>query len=174
MTYKEDPLNGSNRSKSQALALPRPLPGIAVLADGILAGAIAAALFALYFLAVDMSRAEALATPSLVGAVVLQGASPLAMVPVDLGRVGAFSLVHAALFAGFGVVVSLVSRMRALPALPILALCCFVALEGCFLAAAALLAPSLGAATGHGFVAAGTALAAMAVAAYLRAARSDT
>jgi len=168
-------MNGSNRSKSQALARPRPLPDIAVLADGILAGAIAAALFALYFLAVDVWRAEALATPSLVAAVVLQGASPLATVAVDLGLVGAFSLVHAALFAGFGVVVScLVSRMRALPALPLLALGCFLALESGFLAAASLFAPGLGAAIGHGFVAAGNALAASAVAVYLRYARSGS
>ena len=145
-----------------------------MLADGILAGAIAAALFALYFLAVDVWRAEALATPSRVAAVVLQGASPLATVAVDLGLVGAFSLVHAALFAGFGVVVScLVSRMRALPALPLLALGCFVALESGFLAAASLLAPGLGATIGHGFVAAGNMLAAVAVASYLRSTRSD-
>ena len=63
----------------------------------------------------------------------MNGRAPGRFASGDLGRVGAFSLVHAALFAGFGVVVSLVSRMRALPALPILALGCFVALEGGFL-----------------------------------------
>jgi hypothetical protein len=170
---EEKNMNTSNRSSSQALALPRPKFELSVLIDGIYAGAIGAALFALYFLAVDVWRSEALATPALVGAAVLQGASPLAPVPVDLGLVGAFSLVHAALFAGFGVVVScVVSRMRELPALPLLAIGCFLALQSGFLAATALLAPGLGAAIGHGWVAAGNALAAAAIAVWLRSAYS--
>jgi hypothetical protein len=163
----------SNRNQSQALALPRPLPDAEVVVDGIFAGAVSAALFALYFLGVDLLRAEALATPSLVGAVVLQGASPQAAVGVDLGLVGAFSLVHAALFTGFGVAASwIVSRMRALPDLPLLALGCFLGLEGGFLAAAALFAPGLGAAIGHGVVIGGNALAAAALALSLRSNRA--
>jgi hypothetical protein len=168
-------MNTSTRSGSHALALAHPRPNISVVIDGIYAGAIGAALFALYFLAVDVWRSEALATPSLVGAAVLQGISPLATVPVNLGLVGAFSLVHASLFAGFGVIASyVVSRMRELPALPLLAIGCFLALQGGFLAATALLAPGLGAAIGHGFVAAGNALAASAIAVWLRSAYSGS
>ena len=119
----------SIQNRSQAVALPRPLLDVEVVVDGMFAGAIAAALVTLYFLGVDLLRAEALATPSLVGAVVLQGASPQAAVGVDLGLVGAFSLVHAALFTVFGVAASwTVSRMRALPDLPLLALGCFLGL----------------------------------------------
>jgi hypothetical protein len=145
-----------------------------VVADGILAGAIGAALFALYFLAVDVVRSEALATPALVGAVVLNGASPQSAAPVDLALIGAFSLVHAALFTGFGVAVAwLLTRLRTEPALPVLALGAFFALEAGFLGATALIAPGLASAIGHGTVIAGNALAAIAIATYLRTARSS-
>jgi len=163
-------MNRPNRST--AVVLPRPLLDAAVVADGLLAGAIAAGVFALYFLVVDVLGAEALATPSLVGAVLLDGASPSAAVPVSLGLVGAFSLVHAAAFGAFGVATSaLTSRLRTLPDLPLLALGCFFGLEGGFLAATALVAPGLGTAIGHGAVVGGNALAAVAIALYLRNAR---
>lgn len=168
-------MSHSNRPTPRAVALSHSLPDIGVVADGIFAGAIAAALFALYFLAVDWVRAEALATPSLVGAVVLQGASPQLLAPVDLGLVAAFSLIHAALFTSFGVAASwLVSRLRVLPDLPLLALGCFLALEGGFLAAASLVAPGLAAAIGHGAVIGGNLLAAVAVAHYLRSVRESS
>ncbi len=94
--------------------------------------------------------------------------------PVDLGIVGAFSLVHAVLFAAFGVAVSgLVSRLRSLPDLPLLALGAFFGLQAGFLTLAWAFAPGLGAAIGHGVVVGGNALAAVGVAVYLRAARSS-
>ena len=102
-----------------------------------------------------------LVTPSLVGAVVLQGASPQALVPVNLGLVAAFSVVHALLFCAFGVAASATAtRLRDLPPLPLLALGSLLALEVCFYAATALIAPGLGAAIGHWVVLGGNALAA--------------
>ena len=165
-------MDHSKGSTSQSFMLPISLPNLGVVADGFLAGAIGAASFALYFLAVDLARAEPFATPSLVGAVVLEGAS-LAPRSVDLGIVAAYSLVHAALFAAFGVAASwLVSRLRAVPASPLLALLCFLALEVGFLAATSVFAPGLGSTIGHGVVAGGNALAAAVVALYLRSVRA--
>jgi hypothetical protein len=135
------------------------------LAAGGFAGAVGASLFALFFLAVDALRGDALATPSLVGAVALQGASPLAQTPVDLAIVGAYSLVHAFLFAAFATFAALaLVRLRTLPDLPVLAL----GLEGGFLAATSLLAPGLGETIGHGVVLAGNAIAGTTMAVVLR------
>jgi hypothetical protein len=167
-------MSDSTRNTSNAVALPRPLVDAVVVTDGIFAGAIAAGAFALYFLAVDLVRAEALATPSLVGAVILQGASAQSALPVNLGLVAAYSLVHAVVFTTFGITVSVVTnRLQRMPNLPLLALGSLLALEGGFLVAAEILAPGLGSAIGHGVVLAGNAIAAVAIGLYLRAARSD-
>jgi hypothetical protein len=162
-------------SRPVAIPVPipasRPLSGASAdaLAAGLFGGALAAAAFALFFLAVDLLRGEALATPSLVGAVVLRGASPLAPVPVDLALVGGFSLIHGALFVGFATLAALVlSRLRARPGLLVLAVGAGLALEAAFLAATALFAPGLGATIGHGAVLAGNALAGVVMAALLR------
>ena len=162
---------------ARALAIPlptsRPLaPATAdALAAGVFAGAVGASLFALFFLVLDLLRGEALATPALVGAVVLQGASALQWAPVDLGIVGAYSLVHAFLFASFATLASLaLVRMRTIPDLPVLALALVLALglEGGFLVTTGLLAPGLGATIGHGVVLAGNAVAGITMAVILR------
>jgi hypothetical protein len=139
------------------------------LAAGLFGGALAASAFALYFLAVDLLRGEALATPSLVGAVVFRGASPLAPVPVDLGIVGGFSLLHGALFVGFATLAAFaLARLRALPDLPLLALVLALGLEASFLLGSGLFAPGLGGAIGHGVVLAGNAVAGLVMAVLLR------
>jgi hypothetical protein len=140
-----------------------------VLAAGLFGGALSAGAFALYFLVVDLLRAEALATPSLVGAVLLRGAAPQAAVPVDLALVALFSLLHGALFIGFASAAAwILSRLRALPDLPLLALVLALALEGGFLLATGVFAPGLGAAIGHGVVLAGNAIAGVTLAVMLR------
>jgi hypothetical protein len=167
-------MSDSTRENAKAVALPRPLVDAVVVTDGLFAGAIAAGAFALYFLAADLIRSEALATPSLVGAVILQGASVQSTVPVNLGLVASYSLLHAALFASFGVAVSVVTnRLQHMPDLPLLALGCFLALEAGFLVATELVAPGLGEVIGHGIVAAGNAVAAGAIGLYLGSARSE-
>jgi hypothetical protein len=160
-------------SRAVAIPLPtsRPLaPATAdALAAGVFAGAVGASLFALFFLVLDLLRGEALATPALVGAVVLQGASALQWAPVDLGIVGAYSLVHAFLFASFATLASLaLVRMRTIPDLPVLALVLALGLEGGFLVTTGLLAPGLGATIGHGVVLAGNAVAGITMAVILR------
>jgi hypothetical protein len=161
----------SQSSRSIAIPVSRPLSGAAAdaLAAGLFGGAMAAGVFALFFLAVDLLRGEALATPALVGAAVLRGASPLAPAPVDLALVGGFSLIHGALFVGFATLATLaLSRLRARPSLPVLAVGLALGLEGSFLAATGLLAPGLGATIGHGVVLAGNALAGVVMALFLR------
>jgi len=161
--------------RSRAVAIPRPASDplasstADALAAGLFGGALAAAAFALFFLAADLLRGEALATPSLVGAVVLRGASPLAAAHVDLALVGAFSLIHGALFVGFATLAALgLARLHTRPDLPLLALVLALGLEGGFLIAAALFAPGLGETIGHGVVLAGNAVAGLVMAAMLR------
>jgi len=167
-------MSHSSPGNSASVALPRPLVDAVVVTDGLFAGAFAAGLFALYFLAVDLVRSEALTTPSLVGAVLLQGAAPQDAVTVKLGLVAAYSLVHAVLFGAFGVSVSVVTnRLSRMPDLPLLALGCFLALEGGFLIGTELVSPGLGAAIGHGFVLAGNVVAAIVISVYLHSVRSQ-
>jgi hypothetical protein len=169
-------MSRSSRALAVSESSRRPLAGATpdVVAASLFGGALSAGVFALYFLAVDGVRAEALATPSLVGAVLLGGASPLATVPFDLGLVGAFSLVHGALFIAFaGVAALTLVRFGLRPDLPVLALVLTLGLEGGFLAGTALLAPGLGDAIGHGVVLAGNALAGITLALMLRRELAD-
>jgi hypothetical protein len=160
---------------ARALAIPlptsRPLAPATTdaLAAGVFAGAVGASLFALFFLALDLLRGEALATPSLVGAVVLQGASPLVQAPVDLAIVGVYSVVHAFLFASFATLAALsLVRLGKIRSLPLLALVLSIGLEGAFLTATGLFAPGLGETIGHGIVLAGNAVAGTTMAFILR------
>lgn len=162
----------STRAVAAPLPVSRSLAPVTTdaLAAGAFAGAVGASLFALFFLLIDLLLGgEALATPSLVGAVVLQGASPLVPAPVDLGIVAAYSLVHAFLFIGFATLAALaLVRLRTVPALPLLALVLALGLEAGFLLATSLFAPGLGATIGHGIVLAGNAVAAITMAVILR------
>ncbi len=160
---------------SSAIAIPVPSPRAyapataGALLAGLFAGAVGASVFALYFLALDVLRGEALETPALVGAVVLHGASPLVRAPVDLVVVGAYSLVHALLFVSFAALASLgVARLGSLPKLPLLALGLALGLEASFLVATALLAPGLGGAIGHGVVLVGNGIAGLGMAIVMR------
>ncbi len=156
-------------SRSRATAIPLATPRADTVAAGLFAGAVGASLLALFFLAVDVVRGEALATPSLVAAVVLEGAAPGQVGPVDLTRVASFSLLHGVLFVGFAMVATfVVQRLRTLPDLPLLAIGLALGLEAGFLAGNALLAPGLGEAIGHGAVLAGNALAATGMAVVMR------
>lgn len=146
-----------------------PIGVLDVVGDGFFAGATGAALTALYFLAMDVVQHEPLYTPSLVGAVVLRGAEVGAAVSVDLALVGIFSLVHGALFVGYGIVwAAALSRLRETPDLPLIALGCFLGLEIGFVVGVSVVAPGLATAVGHGHVVAGNVLAAIGMAVWLR------
>jgi hypothetical protein len=140
-----------------------------IVGDGFFAGATGAAVVALFFLVVDFLQREPFFTPSLAGSVVLRGVDAGADVPVDLTMVAIFSLVHGALFVGFGVVcAAILSRLRETPDLPVIALFCFLGLELGFVAGSAVVAPGLAAVVGHGYVAASNVLAGVGMAVWLR------
>jgi len=140
-----------------------------ILGDGFFAGAIGAAVVALFFLAVDAVQRVPLYTPSLAGNVVLRGADPAAEAGVDLAMVALFSLLHGAAFLAFGVVCAWVlARFREPPDVPLIALGCFLGLEIGFLVVSSLFSPGLAAEVGHGYVAAANVLAGIGMSIWLR------
>jgi hypothetical protein len=138
-------------------------------AHGAYAGAIGASTIGIFFLLVDAALRTALWTPSLAGGVLFGGLAPDAAMEVELAWVALYSLVHGALFLGFGAAVGLlVSRLPRVPSSPVLAVGCFVALELGVLAGSRLVAPGLAEAIGLGWITLGNALAAIAMTAWLR------
>ena len=139
-----------------------------VVGDGFYAGSAGAAVVALFFLVVDFVLREPLYTPSLFGSVLFRGAEPSAAIGVDLQMVAFYSLVHGAAFVGFGVLcAAIMSRMRKMPELPLVALFCFLGLELSFVFVVRILAPGVGLEIGHGYVATANVLAAIAMAIWL-------
>jgi hypothetical protein len=137
--------------------------------EGMMVGVIGASVVALFFLLVDALQGAALFTPSLL-ADRLFGSDPDAhALPVDLSRVAAVVTLHGALFVAFGIAAAfLVSRYVKRPFLPALCGALFLGLEGGFLLATALALPGAAAAIGHVEILAANALAAFAMALYLR------
>jgi hypothetical protein len=80
-------------------ALPRTLVGSwgAVLAEGVLAGIIGAAVVALWFFAIDAIQGEMLRTPRLLGSALLRQQTPMASVL-------SYTAVHGLAFVLFGIV----------------------------------------------------------------------
>lgn len=140
-----------------------------VVGDGFFAGAIGAAVVALFFLGVDAIDRVPLYTPSLVGSVMLRGVEPSAGLPVDLVSVALFSIVHGIAFVVYGVLCAAVlSRLRETPDLLLIAIFCFLGLELGSVAAFRLIEPRLASLIGHGYVAAANLLAGIGMAVWLR------
>lgn len=79
--------------------------------DGAIGGLLAATALILFFFFYDLIRADALATPSfLAHALIGRGDG----VP-DSGLIGAYTLIHFLVFAGFGVVAALIFEVAELP-----------------------------------------------------------
>lgn len=80
-------------------ALPRSLVGSwgAVLAEGVLAGVIGAAVVALWFFAIDAIHGEMLRTPKLLGSALLRQQTPTAAVL-------SYTVVHGVAFVLFGII----------------------------------------------------------------------
>ena len=140
------------------------------IADGAFAGMIGASGVALWFLGVDVLNHELLFTPSLVGGALLWGIEATPDHVVSMGMVAAFTAVHCSVFVLFGIVCAwIVDRFREPPDIPLLALLCFFALQGSFLAATQILVPSLVEILGHGVIATGNVFGAIGMAIALRA-----
>ena len=137
--------------------------------EGMMVGVIGASVVALWFLLVDAVLREPLLTPALV-ADRLFGLDADANAPaIDLARVAAVVALHGGLFVVFGIVAAwFVSRHVTRPSLPGLLLILFAALEGGFLLGSEFLVPGLARGIGHAPIAVANALAALAMALYLR------
>lgn len=140
-----------------------------IVGDGAMAGLYGASAVAMWFLVVDAVVREPLATPSLVGGVLLRGLAPAAALSVDLFSVALFTIVHCALFVLFGIAYAWVlARLEHTPDFPLIGISVFVPLELGFVAATRLLVPDVAATLGHGYIVVGNAFAALAMAWYLR------
>ena len=114
-----------------------------VLFDAFYSGAIGGSIVALFFLFVDLVRAEPLFTPSLMGSVLFGGVDAAQVRGVDLGMVALYSIVHFASFGVLGTLVALAVHEVELhskhPAVVLGVL--FLIFEGAFGLAAALVMP---------------------------------
>jgi len=72
--------------------------------EGLIAGAIGAAAVAAWFLLTDLIQGRPLATPHVLGQVILYGNSSPVVTPVTPGPVIAYTLLHLGAFALFGII----------------------------------------------------------------------
>ncbi len=139
------------------------------LYDAFYSAALGGSAVALFFLAVDVARGDALLTPTVIGAVLFQGASPGEVARVDLAIVAFYSLVHFAIFGLLGAAISVLVHEVELhskhPA--ILLFVVFAVFEVGFFGAASVLLPGVIAWLGYGQVAAANLLAAATIGAFL-------
>jgi hypothetical protein len=75
-----------------------------VLREGVTAGLLGAAVVALWFLIFDALRGRPLLTPALLGAAVFQGVRDPADVPLALGPILGYTILHGLAFVAFGVI----------------------------------------------------------------------
>ena len=101
----------------------------AILAEGVLVGLAGAAAVALWFLAYDMAMGMPLRTPALLGAALFEGLRDPAELQITADLVVRYTLVHGAVFIGFGVVVAglfaLADRDRRVLFALFMLFCCF-------------------------------------------------
>lgn len=84
------------------------------LREGIIAGTIAAAIVAVWFLIYDAAQGRPFRTPALLGAATFQGVTDPAAVPISTGLVVQYTVLHGVVFAMIGVLVAylIVSAQR--------------------------------------------------------------
>ena len=121
-----------------------PYDSTRVIQDGIIAGVLAAAAVALWFLALDTVRGRPLYTPSVLGTVLFgRGASlgSLGTTPVAFDMVLMFTWVHLLVFVGLGgIVARLVDHAERHPNVGFGVLLLFVVFQFGFIAAATIFA----------------------------------
>jgi len=137
--------------------------------EGMMVGLIGASVVALWFLLVDVVLREPLFTASLVADHLFGPDTDSHALTIDLARVSAVGALHGGLFLLFGIGAAwLVSRYAVWPSLPALFVALFAALEGACLLGSEVVVPDVAGAIGHAPIAAANALAAFAMALYLR------
>lgn len=73
-----------------------------ILSEGFLVGMAGAAVVAVWFLVLDLASGAPLRTPALLGAALFHGLRDAGTLVITPGLVGAYTVVHCALFALFG------------------------------------------------------------------------
>jgi hypothetical protein len=113
--------------------------------EGIIAGIIAAAVVAVWFLIVDSLNGRPLYTPSVLGTVLFRRGTALAApeaIPISIGMVAMFTWVHGLLFAALGGIASrLLGMAERNPNIGFGVILLFVIFQACFTAAVMLFAP---------------------------------
>jgi hypothetical protein len=137
--------------------------------EGMMVGLIGASVVALWFLLVDVVLREPLFTASLVADRLFGPDTDSHALTIDLARVSAVAALHGGLFVLLGMAAAwLVSRYTVWPSLPVLLVALFAALEGVCLLGSEVVVPGVAGEIGHAPIAAANALAAFAMALYLR------
>src|SRR5919198_3104289 len=115
-----------------------------VLREGVTAGVIGAAVVAGWFLIFDVARGRPFLTPGLLGAAVFYGARSPEGVPIALGPILGYTVLHVLAFVAFGVVAaSVIAVSEREPALFIAFVILFAAFEMFFFAVVAALGQSM-------------------------------
>lgn len=114
--------------------------GLAVLRDyplgvkGMVTGLVGAGAVALFFFVLDIVRGRPFYTPAALGSLLFLGATSPTEVHVGVAVIGAFTLLHLAMFAGMGVVLEWsASRLERAPGMWLVALLTFITLEALFI-----------------------------------------
>lgn len=115
-----------------------------ILREGIVAGLLGAATVALWFLVFDTARGRPLLTPALLGSAVFSGLTDPAAVPMTIGPILGYTVLHGLAFIAFGVVAaSLIAVSEREPALFIAVVILFACFETFFLGALGALGRSM-------------------------------
>jgi hypothetical protein len=138
--------------------------------DAIFIAGVGGGLVALFFLVLDVvTRGQALFTPSLMGSVLFDRASPQAVQTVSMLAVARYSAVHIAAFSVFGLALSMITHQAEIRSRhPLLVIATvFVALEAAFWAGVTVAIPGVLERIGIGAVATANLLAAVGVGVFL-------
>jgi hypothetical protein len=100
-----------------------------VLREGIITGLIGAAVVALWFLLFDFARGKPFFTPALLGRALFYGISDPTSVPIALGPIVGYTVVHGIAFVAFGIIAAYVMSVSEREPAVFLA---FVILFACF------------------------------------------
>jgi hypothetical protein len=79
-----------------------------VLREGIATGLVGAAVVALWFLLLDFARGKPFFTPALLGSALFYGVSDPTGIPITLGPVVGYTIVHGLAFMAFGIIAAFV------------------------------------------------------------------
>lgn len=141
MTVRSD---ATTSTPTVTMPLSTPTDTSRVYQEGVIAGIVAAATVALWFLIVDLLQGRPLYTPTVLGTALFRHGAGLTSpetLPVSGEMVLMFTWVHGLAFAAMGGVVSrLLSSAERNPNIGFGILLLFVVLQACFVAAALMIA----------------------------------